>query len=169
MIHIFNMTALRTFSSDCRKEWSQVIAWNHLLPSLVHDMPPCNTRLKLCHAVKCYSLLLDFTMLFVSSRAKVTITKCVRVIYIMTVVGICKCNIDWCHTHTNAHTYTCTHTYLPQHCGIQMNTKIVLMLLSIMTGEKKMFHVTTLIRTMQRSKAEAEEPRYTAAYPISNN
>lgn len=88
-----------------------------------------NTKLKIHCTVKCYNHLLDFIMLFVSSRAKVTTGKCSRVIYIMTVAGICKCNTDWYHTHTR--------TYLPQHCGIQMNTEIVLMLPSSMMGEKK--------------------------------
>lgn len=159
------MTALKTFSLDHRKELSQITAWNHLLPSLVHDMPPSNTTLKLCHAVKCYSLFLDFTMLLVSSRAKVTTRKCARVIYIVTVVGICKCNTDWCHTpkHTRMHTLTAlwyTDEYkdcsnvTTQHDGRK---------------RKNLFHVAILIRTMQRSKAEAEKPRYTAAYTISSN
>lgn len=139
-----------------------------MVPSLVQDMPPCNTRLKLCHAVKCYTILLDVTMLFVSSRTKVTTRKCARVIYIMTVVGICKCNTDWCHTHTNTHMHThifttalwCVDEYkdcssvTKQHDGRK---------------KPKLFHLTILIWTMQKSKAEAEKPRYTAAYPISRN
>lgn len=35
--------------------------------------------------------------------------------------------------------------------------------------KKNLFHVTILIRTMKTSKAEAENPTYTAAYPISSN
>lgn len=130
MIHSFNTTALRTFPSDLEKEFSQIKAWNHLVPSIVGDMPQINTRMKLCHAVKCYSPLMDFNTQFVSSGAKGMKTrKCDKVIYIMTVAGICKCNTDWCHTDTCA--------YLPQHCRIQTNTKMVLKLLSSMAGGKK--------------------------------
>lgn len=44
---------------------------------------------------------MDFNTQFVSFGAKaMKIRKCDKVIYIMTVVGICKCNTERCHTDT---------------------------------------------------------------------
>lgn len=77
--------------------------------------------------------------------------------------------IDAIHTHT--HTFTTALWYTDeyrdcsnvtkQHDGRRKKKKN--------NNNTKLFHVTILIQTMQRSKAEAEKPRYIAACSTASN
>lgn len=71
--------------------------------------------------------------------------------------------MPYTHKHTHKHILTTALWYTDEYKDCSNVTKQH-------DGRKnKLFHVTILIQTMQRSKAEAEKPRYTAAYPISIN
>lgn len=159
MIPTFHVKPLWTFPLDHRKEPSQVTAWNHLLLSSVCDMPPCNIRLKLRHKTECFFTFLLFIFLLFLYQSlcfihrKSNYKKMSQVIYIMTVAGICKCNTDWCHIYTTH--FTTSLWYIDEYEDCSKVTERY-----DWRKKKKKFHVSILICTMQRSKAETEKSRF---------